>query len=109
MRPAPATLALLGLLALSACHRAEVSDDPAADPNTQRAVDQAADVADKVDEVKGMSPDDPMANGTTGDVSIATSLPSDRADRPARVQRRPSSMIDTRLVDPSTPKPDGPQ
>lgn len=108
MKPTPATLALLGLLALAGCHRAEVTDDPAADPATARAVDQASDVEDRKSEMKGMSPDDPMANGTVGDVSTSTSLPSDpNAERPQRPPRR--AVIDTGISDVSTPKSDEPR
>jgi hypothetical protein len=108
MKSPLATLALVGLLALAGCHRAEVTDDPAADPATQRAVDQASDVEDRKAETKGMSPDDPMANGTVGDVSTSTSLPPDpNAERPQRPPRR--AVIDTGISDVSTPKTDQPQ
>ncbi len=107
MRLTPATLALLGVLALAGCHRAAVADDPAADPAIQHAVDQAADLEDGKAKVKGVSPDDPVANGTTGDVSTSTSLPPDPSEDKPRPPRR--ATIDTSVSDISTPSTDQPQ
>ncbi len=107
MRPNLAALALLGALALSGCHRARVADDPAADPAVQHAVGQQADAQERASEVKGIAPDDPMANGTTGDVSTSTTLPPDPSDDKPRPPRK--AMIDTSVSDVSTPKTDQPQ